>query len=117
MFVIGIGIAESKPAVALPIHMIALTYCDGIVILMIRTWAVWGMDRRLTIGLPIFFVSIWLPLSVYAVRSVTSLTGELQDFVFKHFSKLMKIKSCKCRFHLSKAALFQEPPLHPKNGL
>ena len=48
----------------------------ALVILMIRTWAVWGMDGRLTIGLPIFFVSIWIPLSTYAVRSLKSLTSE-----------------------------------------
>ncbi|KAL0954061.1 hypothetical protein HGRIS_005211 [Hohenbuehelia grisea] len=31
------------------------------VILAIRTWAVWGRDRRMTIALPLFFVAIWIP--------------------------------------------------------
>ncbi|KAF9449495.1 hypothetical protein P691DRAFT_703153 [Macrolepiota fuliginosa MF-IS2] len=39
-FIIGISIAE--------------------LLLTIRTWAVWEKDRRLTIGLPIFFVSFWV---------------------------------------------------------
>ena len=82
MLIIGIGVAESKPAIALPSHLITLTYCDRIVILTIRTWAVWGMDRRLTIGLPIFFLAIWVPLSVYAARSLKSPRCEHQDFCF-----------------------------------
>jgi hypothetical protein len=34
------------------------------VILTIRVWAVWGQDRRLTIGLPIFFAICFLPCFV-----------------------------------------------------
>ncbi|KAF9067035.1 hypothetical protein BDP27DRAFT_1226540, partial [Rhodocollybia butyracea] len=30
-------------------------------ILMMRTWALWEKDIRLTIGLPIFFVMCWTP--------------------------------------------------------
>jgi hypothetical protein len=34
------------------------------VILTIRVWAVWGQDRRLTIGLPIFFAMCFVPCIV-----------------------------------------------------
>jgi len=53
MFVISVGLAE--------------------LILMIRAWAVWERDRRLSIGLPIFFVSVWTALCVYAARYLRSL--------------------------------------------
>jgi len=53
MFVISVGCAE--------------------LILMIRAWAVWERDRRLSIGLPIFFVAIWSTLCVYAARYMGSL--------------------------------------------
>lgn len=63
------------------------------------------------------FLAIWVPLSVYAARSLNSPRCEHQDFFFEHCSKIIKIKTCECRFPLSKAALFQGVPLHPKNGL
>jgi len=48
LFVVGITLAE--------------------VILTIRAWAVWGGDRRLTIGLPVFFAVCFIP--IYAVLGV-----------------------------------------------
>jgi len=53
MFVISIGLAET--------------------ILMIRAWAVWERDRRISIGLSIFFVSVWIAVCVYTSRYLTSL--------------------------------------------
>ncbi|KIM78598.1 hypothetical protein PILCRDRAFT_11064 [Piloderma croceum F 1598] len=45
------------------------------IILMIRTWAVWERDRRLTIGLSIFFVSVCM----YAVAFRTSCSDHSID--------------------------------------
>ncbi|KAF9071381.1 hypothetical protein BDP27DRAFT_1219266, partial [Rhodocollybia butyracea] len=35
--------------------------CETIVILTMRTWALWDKDIRLTVGLTIFFVGCWVP--------------------------------------------------------
>jgi len=43
------------------------------IILMIRTWAIWEGDHRLSIGLPIFFISVWSTLCVYGARYLGSL--------------------------------------------
>jgi hypothetical protein len=72
MFVTGVGFAESKRSVGCSDSLIALIICR-IVILMIRTWAVWDRDRRLAIGLPMFFVSVWCALCIYAARYLNSL--------------------------------------------
>ncbi|KAF9067024.1 hypothetical protein BDP27DRAFT_1226543, partial [Rhodocollybia butyracea] len=46
-------------------------YLTGIVlteaVLTMRTWALWGKDIRLTVGLTIFFVGCWVP-SFYVAR-------------------------------------------------
>jgi len=33
-------------------------------ILVLRTWVVWGRDLRLSIALPIFFIACWAPMAV-----------------------------------------------------
>ena len=51
-----------------------------LVILTLRTWAVWSRDRRLSIGLPIFFVICYLPMAVIVVMFLRSLESELQVY-------------------------------------
>ena len=48
---------------------------------MIRAWAVWERDRRLSIGLPIFFVSVWSALCVCAARYLRSLKCKHRDLI------------------------------------
>ncbi|KIM80500.1 hypothetical protein PILCRDRAFT_534676 [Piloderma croceum F 1598] len=42
------------------------------IILAIRAWAIWERDRKLTIGLPILFVSMWTTICIYAARFLKS---------------------------------------------
>ncbi|KAF9070463.1 hypothetical protein BDP27DRAFT_1220669, partial [Rhodocollybia butyracea] len=41
--------------------LLLIYLCEAIVILAMRTWALWEKDIRLTVGLPIFFVGCWVP--------------------------------------------------------
>jgi hypothetical protein len=42
----------------------------------VRTWAVWNRDRRLSIGLPIFFVVCFLPATVMIYMFLESVESE-----------------------------------------
>jgi hypothetical protein len=60
------------------------------VILTIRVWAVWGRDRRLTIGLPIFFAVCFAPcialIEIFLKSSIRESTLLAHSFTFSHFS-------------------------------
>lgn len=39
--------------------VLVIGIAEAEILLTIRTWGIWGKDRRLTIGLPIFYIVIW----------------------------------------------------------
>jgi hypothetical protein len=53
----GTSISLPSASGSLIYQMLTRSY---IVILTMRTWAIWGKDTRLTIGLPIFFLGCWV---------------------------------------------------------
>ena len=49
-----------------------------LVILTLRTWGVWNRDRRLTIGLPIFFIACWVPMAIFIAIFLNSVECEYE---------------------------------------
>jgi FtsH-binding integral membrane protein len=74
MFVTGIASAEGEKHFQSTFALVPLTLAP--VILTIRAWAVWEQDRRLTFGLPIFFVLCWAPTFVVIGLYLSSLKCE-----------------------------------------
>lgn len=62
MFITGMACAERMyylfPAASLRLFSTTTGKCT-LVILTLRTWAVWEKDRRLTYGLPVLFGTVW----------------------------------------------------------
>jgi hypothetical protein len=73
MFVIGVSLAESKHPARFNINADWTHNLLHKVILMIQTWAVWERDRRLSIRLPIFFVSMWAALCFVVLHYLRSI--------------------------------------------
>jgi hypothetical protein len=62
LFVVITSLAESQClSVIICVSVVLIRYLPP-VMLTVRTWAVWNRDRRLSIGLPIFFVLCWAPM-------------------------------------------------------
>ncbi|KAF9067006.1 hypothetical protein BDP27DRAFT_945495 [Rhodocollybia butyracea] len=63
-------------------------YVTGIalteVVLTMRTWALWGKDIRLTVGLTIFFVGCWVTLTVQATKGSLNVHSPLPRSPFSH---------------------------------
>lgn len=60
MFIVGIAVSECKCSFPLG-HIQADPMGTYLVILTLRTWAVWRRDRRLSYALPVFYVLCWAP--------------------------------------------------------
>jgi len=57
MFVIGMAMSEGKLS-PVGIRISHLSF-NSLAVLTIRTWIIWNKDRRLAIGLMIFFFTVW----------------------------------------------------------
>ena len=69
-----VGIALAKSCVSrLPIDRLLTAILSLLVILTLRTWAVWDRGRKLGFGLVIFFVVCWgsiVPFTVLFIRDL-----------------------------------------------
>jgi hypothetical protein len=61
------------------------------VILTIRVWAVWGRDRRLTIGLPIFFAMCFVPC--IALMGIFLKSAKRESILLAHSFTLLNLNS------------------------
>ncbi|KAJ3749076.1 hypothetical protein DFH05DRAFT_1456965 [Lentinula detonsa] len=66
MYITGITLTEGehKFTAILPnftSYMLLIRWMSPVVVLTMRIWALWGKDIRLSIGLPLFFLSCWVP--------------------------------------------------------
>jgi hypothetical protein len=64
------------------------------VILTIRVWAVWGRDRRLTIGLPIFFAMCFVPCIALMVIFLKS--AKRESILLAHSFTFSNLNSRPC---------------------
>jgi hypothetical protein len=80
LFYVGTGLLESNRVSVLILISVVLIGClPTPVMLTLRTWAVWNRNRRLSIGLPIFFVLCWAPM-------IPSFVMTIQSFACRHIS-------------------------------
>ncbi|KAF8346444.1 hypothetical protein F5887DRAFT_962000 [Amanita rubescens] len=77
MFIVGMGMSEA--------------------VLTLRTWIIWNKDRRLTIGLPIFFFALWaaglyiMYQSVESLQFVQSPSPFIKGCLYSHGSRVISI--------------------------
>jgi hypothetical protein len=76
LFYVGTSLAESQCLSFITCVSVVLIKCLPPVMLTLRTWAVWNRDRRLSIGLPIFFVLCWAPIFKLVDMFVNSIAGK-----------------------------------------
>ncbi|KAL0946524.1 hypothetical protein HGRIS_012734 [Hohenbuehelia grisea] len=69
----NIGPKECRVSYSIAGWLFMFGICLSEVILSFRTWAVWGRDRRLTIGLPVFLFAAWAPIIFFTWRFLHSL--------------------------------------------
>lgn len=70
MFLWGIGIAERKSRKNNPSR--AEAHFVFVVILIIRTWAIWGRNKIVGIGLLVLLCGLWIVSSFYLSRFLRS---------------------------------------------
>lgn len=77
LFTVGIALSEGMFSASYYQKLISVDFLNSVV-LTVRVWAVWGRDKRLSIGLPVFFVACWVPIFVVMGVFLQSTSGELR---------------------------------------
>ena len=105
MFTIGMALAEGEHDYN---YRLTTDKTFVTVILTLRCWAVWGRDRRLTIGLPIFFILCWVPIVTIVAIFIPTLRCKGHFLSHDSCSDDVFLKLLQCHYRASEDALWWE---------